>query len=392
MFNLKKIFFLFCLLISAQALAAQIAVVSVTATGFGVNESEAVKNAILNGIAQVNGESIASKVKMAKITVSSTEKKTQSARSIESEIEQSTKGVVKSWKKISAVTANKSCTATVAVQIFVQQKSDQLKRIKIAVVPQNQNIDELTGLLINGLSRNLTSTRKFALIDRKNNSAINSEIDNIKSNRGAIEDQARLNFAIAPDFIAVSNVSVLQNKNNNNVLEATLEIIDYSTRQVKFSEKKTAVLRATDSVSINRQVNYLAKGLSRVVIETIYPPLILGFNEDDSSITISQGSDFFSVGEKCVIKEIMNPVRDPYTKEFLSYEKADIGAAEITYVDKRISVAKITSKTDLNLEKISGKKYEVWQNGQSSLDLFKDTTMSFDNSLDSKAIPEDPDY
>jgi len=375
-----------------QVFGAQISVVSVTATGFGQNEAEAVKNAIVNGIAQVNGESVASKIKISKSTVSSTETRTQSARSIESEIEQSTKGVVKSWKKISAVTANQSCTATVSVQVFVQEKSDQLKRIKVAVVPQSQNPDNLTSTLINGLSQNLTSTRKFALIDRKNNSAINSEIENIRRNQGAIEDQARLNSSLAPDFIAVSNINVLQNKNNSNVLEATLEIIDYSTRQVKFSEKKTSVLKSTDSANINKQVNLLAKSLSRIIIETLYPPLIVGFDDAESFITISQGSDFFSVGDKCVIKEIKAPVRDPYTKEFLSYEKYDIGTAEITYVDKRISVAKVTSKPEFSSEKISSKKYEVWRNGQSSIDLFKDAATGISESSNSKADPNDGDY
>jgi hypothetical protein len=392
MLNILRIFAILVSFTVTHALGAKITVVGVTATGFGVNETDAIKNAIINGISQVNGESVASKIKISKSTVSSTDSKTQSSRSIESEIEQSTRGVVKSWKKVSAVTTNQSSTATVSVQVFVQEKSDQLKRIKLAVVPQSQNQDDLTSILISGLSHNLTSTRKFAIIDRKNNSAINSEIENIKKNNGAIEDQARLNSSLAPDFIAVTNINVMQNKNNIDVLEATLEIIDYSTRQVKFSEKKTSKLKSADSANINKQVNFLAKSLTRIIVETLYPPLIVGYENTENLITISQGSDFFSVGDKCVIKEIKKPIRDPYTKEFLSFEKNDVGTAEITYVDKRISVAKVTSSPEFNMEKISSKKYEVWRSGQSSINLFKDALTTIGDSLDSKADPNDSDY
>lgn len=391
MLKILKIIILCMFGLANPVWGAKINVVSVTTVGFGSSEYEAVRNAITNAVAQVNGESIASKMKITKTTVSSTDAKTKSGRSIENEIEQSTKGVVKSWHKVSAVNANPGFTATVSVQVFVQERSEQLKRIKVAIVPQSQNPDNLTSNLINGLAQNLTSTRKFAVIDRKNNSPIDVEIDNIKNNKGAIEDQARLNSFLAPDFIAVSSVNLLQNKKNKDVLEANLEIIDYSTRQVKFSEKKISILKSTDSANISRQVDFLAKRLSRVIIETLYPPLVVGHDATEGAITISQGSDFFSVGDKCVIKEIKNPIRDPYTNEFLSYEKNDIGTAEITYTDKRISVAKISSKIELVPEKISSKKYELWRSGQSSVDLFKDATTGISGSFVGKE-DQDDDY
>lgn len=385
-----RYYFLIALFLATQALSAEINVVSVTATGFGQTEAEAISEAVINGIAQVNGESIASSMRIKKATVSATDQKTQAARSIESDLERKTKGVVKSWKKISSSFANQSFTANVSVQVFVLEKSDQLKRLKIAVVPPQSNSDELTNALINGLSSSLASNRKFALIDKRNSEAIKNELNQIKQNNGAIEDQVRLNAAVAPDFIAVARINPMDSKNGKYVIEASLEIIDYATGQVKFSEKKTVNLKSTDSASINKQINLLAKNLTRVIIETLYPPLIVG--ADDESVTIAQGADFFNVGDKCVIKEIKSAIRDPYTKEFLGYEQTDLGTAEITYTDKRISRAKFTSKVDLDLGKLSAKKYQIWRSGSSSIDLYKAAATDLESPASGKSAPQDNDY
>lgn len=384
-------FILFASLLTCKIVfAAPINVVSVTAVGFGSTEAEAISEAVINGIAQVNGESIASTLRIKKKVTSATDQKTQGERTIENDIERKTKGVVKSWKKISSNFSNQSYTATVSVQVFVLAKSEQLQRLKVAVVPMQSSTDDLTNILINGLTNNLASNRKFALIDKKNNEAIANQLNEIKRNLGSVEDQVRLGVAVAPDFIAVAKVSPIGAKNDKYVIEASLEIIDYATRQVKFSEKKTANLKSTDPVTINKQINLLAKNLTRILIETVYPPLVVGADED--SITIAQGSDFFNIGDKCVIKEIKHAIRDPYTKEFLGYEQTDIGTVDITYTDKRLSKAKFTSKVDLDLGKLSAKKYQIWRSGSSSNDLYKSATVEMENATSSQLESPDIDY
>lgn len=390
MIKLSLSFLIALLLFVPSVFGAQISVVTVTATGFGQNEPEAISNAVINGIAQVNGESIASSIKIKKVTLSGTNSNTQSARLIEKDLEQKTKGVVKSWKKISSTVSNQSFTANVLVQVYSLKKSDQLKRIKLAVVSQDNRSDDLSSHLINGLINTLTSTRKFAIIDRKNNEAINSELNAIRANKGSIEDQVRLGASVAPDYIAIAISRIMQDRNNESILEGSIEILDYATRQVKFSERKTIKLRSTDQANLNRQSNLLAIRLARVIVETLYPPIVIGVDED--GITISQGSDFFTKGDKCVIKERRNALRDPYTKEFLGYETVDIGEAEITYVDKRLSKAKLQSATQFDLEKMADKKYQLWRSGQTSEDLFKDFSSGLESSITSKTGIVEDDY
>lgn len=390
MIKLKKLLLLILLFAAINSNAAQIAVVSVTASGIGQNEPEAISNAVKNGIAQVNGESVASSIKIKKSVQSNSNSNTQSSRTIESELENKTKGVVKSWKKISLVNSNQSVIATVLVQVYVLQKSEQLKRTKIAVVSHQLKTDETTLYLIDGLINSLTSSRKFAVIDRKNNDAINAELNNLKNNSNNLEDQVRVGANVAPDFIAIADSKMMQDKNNQIIIEATLEVVDYSTRQVKFSEKKTSKLKTNDQANLVKQTNLLGRQLSRVIIDTLYPPLVIGAFEDE--VTISQGSDFFSIGDKCVIKERRNALRDPNTKEFLGYETVDIGNAEIVYSDKRLSKAKLKTQLNLDLQKVAEKKYQIWRDGQSTSDLFKDFTKDMEQSLSTKSELIEDDY
>ncbi len=391
MLKIFRLVFILIVFLCAETSAGKIDVVTVVGTAFGANEGDAIKNAVFQGIAQVNGEQISSTTRVQSSTQSASGKQTQASRSIEKEIEQSTKGVVKSWKKLSVTGANHSFTATVEVQVYVQEKSEQLKRIKLAIVSKDHATDEMTEVVIRGLTRNLTSSRKFAIIDRNNDAAISREIESIK-NQGNIEDQVRVNTAIAPDYIVVVAVTPYKSKLDSYQIESDFEIIDYSTRQIKFSEKKSIKTNASDDETVKKRLDILSKNMSRAIIEILYPPLVVGFNIEENTITVSQGLDFFSVGDKCTLKEVKKAITDPYTKEFLSYEKSDIGSAEIIYSDKRISVAKLSSKIDLNTEKLSAKKYEIWRNGQSPRDLFKEFERPIRSSTQSSEKNTEPDY
>jgi hypothetical protein len=357
---------------STITFAEEISVVSVSGFGFGQNEAEAVSDAVINGIAQVNGESIASSIRISKKTSSTLDQGTKSERNIESDLQRRTKGIVKSW----SVTSTESdpsggYNAKVKVNVFVLNKSEQLKRYKLSIVAGSRNPDENTSALVSYLVSNLTSSRKFSIMDRQNDQAINDQIDRIRQG-GVIQDKVRIGSEVAPDFIAVTSLRILTGPKIS--AEAKLEILDYSTRQVKFSDTKSITLRSADSQALNKKMSSLATVLSRSVIETLYPPTIVAFDQD--TVTIAQGADFFSIGDQCLVKEVTGTLKDPYTKEYLSYETSDIGRAEITYVDKRISKAKLLSPVNFSNSKIASRKYQVSRTGDSANELFNAMTKS----------------
>ena len=117
-------------------------------------------------------------------------------------------------------------------------------------------------------------------------------------------------------------------------------------------------------------MNMIASSLYRTVIYTTFPPLVVG--ADGQFLTIAQGSDYFKIGDKLVIKKLGQSLRDPHTGEFLSYDQTDVGEAVVSYVDARISRAKVSKLiiSDLNTDTISSQTFQVFRLGQSLDDIF----------------------
>jgi hypothetical protein len=370
---------LFNTLFSGLATAQQIQVVSVNSNGFGRTESEALLDAVVNGIAQVNGEAIASSVRIASKAFSSSDNKAKSpslTRSIDEDISRETKGVVQSWQKISA---EKSSTgdfdALVTVNVFVLKKSEQLKRIKLAVVPSQGSEPKQTLSLADEVARNLTTSRKFALMDRKYSTEIESQLSRIAKG-GSAEDSVRLSAEVAPDFIAVVSVNMTTRPDGTPTAFGSLEVIDYSTRQVKLSEKRNIPLKQGDDTSNVRRIAMIGRELSRAVVQAVFPPIVLG--EDSGFITIAQGSDFFSIGDQLVIKKMGAILRDPHTSEYLGQDHIDVGIAVVSYVDSRIARAKLSNRTNFDPNLLANQKYQVWRTGETERDLFGGAIVSRD--------------
>lgn len=360
------------LVISNHAAAQKITIVTVNAQGYGATKAEAMADAVVNGIAQVNGEAVASSMKMKTKDFASSDGAETSSRSIEESISRKTKGVVRSWRQIELVNSGAGdYNASVEVDVVVLKKSVQLNRIKISVVPPSGDRTEATSALNEALTNLLASSRKFAIMDRRNEGTILSQLDRIREG-GSIEDQVRLTGEVAPDVIAVAGARITSGNGSKRYAEATLEIIDYASRQVKFAAKKRLPLKAGNDTSNRRRIAMLAKGLSRAVIETMYPPTIVGAG--DGFVTIAQGSDFFTVGDKLVVKRMGAALKDPHTGEFLGYVQSDIGFAEIVFVDKRISRAKVDGTPALDKIGIVNRVFQVARTGQASGNFFAELT------------------
>ena len=360
-------------LMACAASAQQVMIVSVTANGYGRTEAQALSDAVINGVAQVNGETVAASMRVTTTSTASTSGGESGSRTIEEDIQRRTRGVVKAWKPVSVnATGAGDFSATAQVSVAVLKRSEQLKRMKLAIVPSRRGDPALSATLAEEVVSNLTTCRIFAIMDRKNNDAIASQLNRIRTGGGAIEDQVRLTGEVAPDFLVVVTLDPVGRNSAKPSVVGSLEVIDYSSRQVKFSEKKSFPFKVGDDSSNRRRVAMLGKGLSRAVIQTVYPPIVVGM--DEGFITIGQGSDFFNKGDVLVVKKMGNAIRDPHTGEFLSNEETEVGKAEITYVDERIARAKVSGGIQLDPKLIAGKKYQVWRTGESTDDVFAGLT------------------
>lgn len=360
-------------LTACVASAQQVMIVSVTANGYGRSESLALTDAVINGVAQVNGETVAASMRVTTTSTANSSGSESGSRTIEEDIQRRTRGVVKAWKPVSVkATGSGDFSATAQVSVAVLKRSEQLKRMKLAVVPSRRGDAALSATLADEVVTNLTTSRKFAIMDRKNNDAIANQFNRIRAGTGAIEDQVRLTGEMAPDFLVVVTLEQVGQNSAKPSAVGSLEVIDYSSRQVKFSEKKSFPLKVGDDTSNRRRIGMLGKGLSRAVVQTVYPPIVVGI--DEGHITIGQGSDFFNKGDVLIVKKMGKGIRDPHTGEFLSTEQAEVGKAEVTYVDERIARAKVSGAIQLDPKLIADKKYQVWRTGESTDDFFAGLT------------------
>lgn len=360
-------------LMACVASAQQVMIVSVMANGYGRTEAQALSDAVINGVAQVNGETVAASMRVTTTSTASTSGGESGSRTIEEDIQRRTRGVVKAWKPVSVnATGAGDFNATAQVSVAVLKRSEQLKRMKLAVVPSRRGDPALSATLAEEVVSNLTASRKFAIMDRKNNDVIASQLNRIRTGSGAIEDQVRLTGEVAPDFLVVVTLDPVGRNSAKPSVVGSLDVIDYSSRQVKFSEKKSFPFKVGDESSNRRRIALLGKGLSRAVIQTVYPPIVVGM--DDGFITIGQGAAFFNKGDLLVVKRMGKAIRDPHTGEFLSNEHTEVGKAEITYVDERIARAKVSGSLQLDAKMIAGNNYQVWRTGESTDDFFAGLT------------------
>jgi hypothetical protein len=348
--------------------AGQLDVVSVTATGFGSSAASATIDAVRNGVASVNGERIESTERVRKSSTSATGAETQGSRSIDEDIRRTTNGVVKSWRALSTQPSDGGYQATVQVGVVVLRQSEQMKRIKIAVVPAHAPADASTAALVDGITTDLVESRKFAILDRQQKEAIEKQMAQIRGGT-QIEDFARLSSGVAPDFLAIVTTGTSAGSGEGATqIRAQLQVIDYSSRQIKFAEQKSINVKANDRFPTSKRLLGVAHTLSRDLLQSIYPPLIVG--NDNGTLTIAEGSSYFKVGDKCSVRLIESTLQDPYTKEFLGYKSSEVGTATITYSDARVSQATLDNPQPLDAGRVAARKYQAWRVAASANDMF----------------------
>ena len=357
--------------------AQKISSVSVSATGVGANADDAVTRALTRAISQVNGEAVASSMKLSSKTDETSRANSDGtvsnsfsdSESLEQKIESKTKGVVKTWKLLSTRQLSSGEVETsITAEVFVLERSKQLDRLKIAVVGGQRSNTEFAKLVLGYVTDDLVKSRKLAVMDRKNAGPIEAQISRIRGGGGAIEDQLRLSAELAPDLLAILSTEIVGKDTPRQRVVVSFELIDYASRQVKFSEKKSRLVRPDSYSRIDMMARGVAKGLYRTVLQTAFPPIVVGI--DGNLMTVAQGRDFFSVGDKVRIKLQGESVRDPHTGEFLSYMYRDVGDAVITFADSRISQAKLSGRLDLDANQILKGKVQVFRIGDEPSALF----------------------
>lgn len=326
--------------------------------GNGKSEKDAIKDALVAAVSQVRGLSISSK-EMISIRDQISNETSTSTTDYKNKINSYTKGVVSQYEVLEVSQSKIPGFLSVKVKstIPVYAAGPQINRLRLAVVPLviSQRISDkisasqYAGNWMSALEEGLVQTRRFAMLDRSFNDAINKEISQYTNGQFSNSELARLGQRAGTDYLITGELRTysLQDQSVINPLtgqkiprsstlsEISLRIIDVATSQVKFAktygDSKTAVAD---------------------IINAIYPLAIVSVS--DLSVTLGAGGDDIKIGNKYRVIALGKELKDPYTNESLGREEMTIGEIEITDVQSRISQAKYLAGKNEIIERFNG--------------------------------------
>lgn len=349
--KLLKLFFFLTMLLTgsasvfAQALSSQ----TVSVTGHGTTEKDAIHDGLAMAVAQVRGMSIQSNEFLSIQDTIRNEQNTNITQ-YKSNVSTQTKGLVSSFNvNQSGKDANGLFQVALTVVVPVYKAGNQVNRLRLAVLPLkvspalNGNAAAINAghEWIAKLEDSLVQTRRFAMLDRAYTEQTRGELSQYLSGEFNPAEVARIGQKAGTDYIVTGEVIKyqVQDKSIRNPLtgeriartsldsEISLRVIDVATSQVKFAKTYGSSLQA--SVDI---------------INAIYPLMAVAVSP--VSITIGQGGDSIKVGQKFDVFAQGNELKDPYTGESLGKQEIQIGQVQVVSTQFKTSEAKILSGSE----------------------------------------------
>lgn len=361
------------------ALAQGVQIVPVKATGFGMDEPAAVRSAVLSAVGQINGESVASRVKLSVRSSETSGGQRETRRESTEDLAVATQGVVKSYRVLAVDNDAQmgGVRATVEVRVAAVEQSPQLKRLRLAVVHGGRAMPGVAAELARdaeafdasfreSLNQALVATRKFAMLDRSGSGVAEREFALIRSGATAIEERARMHRAAAADLLVVP---VMQRfgpdpRQRPSLLPAAtaspdaateqrwraavqVSVLDYSSGQIKYGTTVSGSRRAGGDGAL-ALAQQLAAEAAAQILEHSFPAEVIGI--DGSRLTLSTGGGAFAVGDPVQLFARGKALTDPHTGEFMGHDEKPMGHAVIEQSNTRFSVARANAATEAQVK------------------------------------------
>jgi hypothetical protein len=349
---------LFC--VSSQA---QIVMREVISTGNGGDISKATIDAIENAISQVGGMRIstATSLSMSEVTKDGN---TTIEEKFKQNIEKLTRGVIKSYTVLESGTSPGSGRVFVKIRAIIPsyKPSDQLKRLKLAVMPitlagsarSRPEAIEFGENISAALEAYLTQTRKFAMIDRRYTEKSNRELAGVNARNAPIEETVKIGMRAGADYIVLVALKeiVSQQQQQQRVtgrvvtrsvvpVSIDVRVIDIASGQIKFAQTYNNPGNLPTSVSLTQYASDIGADIGQVISTAIYPIAVLAGN--DAEVTFNQGGDTVQMGRVYRLVSLGKNLVDPYTRESLGQEEHELARAEVISVTDRTATARIVS-------------------------------------------------
>lgn len=370
---------------SAEVISQEIKYIEVSAFGEASVKEEAIKVALAQAISKVNGTAIDAKNILKKTTVSSNvdgEKKFASNKEMIREMKDATRGVVSSYEINNVIDLNNGLYRAEVTAKVAQLSLTSGSRKKIAVLPMRVEVPEVKLSSLNNtaqqLSRKFTqavedkivSSRRFTVLDREYVEQTLGEKSKILDNPLLpMEEVLRLSQNLVADLVVVGTVQnisySLQTKEFKTLnktftspygnVALNFKIIDVATGQTKFSGTVMQRFSSENFLSIYPDANLpdptlaiaelVSLDISQDILTAIYPLIIVSV--EGQSVTLNQGGDLISTGDKYEVFQKGEKLIDPYTKEPIGYQEKYVADITIKKVNNKFSTATVEANIDL---------------------------------------------
>ena len=365
---------------------AQIVYREVQTTGYGLNVSEAIIDALENALSQVNGQRLVTSTAL-RVSATNIDGANTLDESFNREVQKATRGIVKSYEvRSTGVADDGRAFAKVSAVIPSYKNSPQLDRLRLSIVsaitgsqlaadPKGKKFIQDVTL---SLEAYLTETRKFAILDRRFIQLSDKELSGLSSPKSAIEESVRLGVRATADYIVIvglrdfnlttSTVRRLSGKIVEKITAPStidLRVIDISSGQIKFAQTYSTSGLIPLGASVDRLAFNVATDLGESINFAIYPVSVLS-SQQDGTLTLNQGGQTVQVGRYYRLVKLGKDLIDPYTKEALGREEIYLG---------KIEIVSTTAKTAL-ARQLTGTKPTEIRSGSLILRPFNDTQES----------------
>ena len=272
---------------------AGLSVSEVVVSGNGKDKNAAIYDALINAVSQATGVAIDSKTLLSLDHSSKGGVFNNMGDYIESfnqklktDTQSRVKGIVKSYDVISEDRddGQYSVSLKVKVETYTTPGPSNESRRRIAVMPfevvsikncnNNYNATKISNSLEEAISSQLTTSRRFMVLDRNADSSYKKEKSLILSDDTVYGERAKLGQVRGTDYILtgiIQNMTVQENIKHNPVTGAPINqgisgqlIVDFkvmvfATRQIKFSSSVSVNIDKTDELSCAEVADRLVK-------------------------------------------------------------------------------------------------------------------------------------
>lgn len=341
--------------------------VHIDAQGSGPTRQSAVSGALISAIQQATGVTIDATQFSGMISASvatDTTHDTLMVRATQEAISRVARGTIHSYRIASIAAAPDGgfvAEVGVDIEVFRAKGLGNEKRRRIAVADFDGSGNQgLEAALRDSLLANLTQTRRFAVVDRSNDRAYESEMALITGPNANPAERARAGQVLGADYVVTGHLMVEAARTVGRAAQATsralelngevvtnttpstlrvlpgslstsFEVIEIATRQIKFAARIDLPGQDLDA---------LAQAIASRITNAIYPPRLVDI-DDPQAVIINQGGSALNTGQRFRVMQEGRELFDPYSGESLGEKEVPIAVIEVIGVGDKVSRAKV---------------------------------------------------